>query len=189
MSLFGLIWTHLRKELTGEASQNHAFDGRKASDSGESELRSSKGELTERQRQCLEGILNLKSGKEIARELGISAHAVEKHLRASRDKLGATSSADAARLFAAQGRRGGDFPQYGFTELPTRPAASHELGALAKLVPIGTGGTRVIEGDDYQLRPLSAGRTLAAIAAIAFLSIASLLMLIACAQALDRLFG
>ena len=37
--------------------------------------------LSPRQEACLRGVLELKSAKEIARDLGISPHAVEKHLR------------------------------------------------------------------------------------------------------------
>lgn len=144
--------------------------------------------LTDRQRQCLQGVLHLKSAKEIARDLGISAHAVEKHLRASRDKLGAQTSAEAARLFAADRRLRGENPHYGFTELPSSLALGHEQRAQAKLNSVEVGGTGVIERDDDQLQPFSPGKTLAVIAIVAFGSVASLLMLIACAQALNALF-
>ena len=53
--------------------------------------------LTEREKVCLRQWLQHKSAKEIAAELGISHHAVEKRLKMARTKLGATSSLEAAR--------------------------------------------------------------------------------------------
>jgi DNA-binding CsgD family transcriptional regulator len=46
--------------------------------------------LTERERVCLRQWLQHKSAKEIAGDLGISHHAVEKRLKMARTKLGAT---------------------------------------------------------------------------------------------------
>jgi DNA-binding CsgD family transcriptional regulator len=60
-------------------------------------------ELTERQRQCLYGFLERKTAKQIGRELGISHHAVEQHMKAARRKLGAQDSAAAARLYFGNG--------------------------------------------------------------------------------------
>ena len=54
--------------------------------------------LTEREKVCLRQWLQHKSAKEIAAELGISHHAVEKRLKMARIKLGATSSLEAARM-------------------------------------------------------------------------------------------
>jgi DNA-binding CsgD family transcriptional regulator len=54
--------------------------------------------LTERERVCLRQWLQHKSAKEIAADLGISHHAVEKRLKMARTKLGATSSLEAARM-------------------------------------------------------------------------------------------
>lgn len=58
-------------------------------------------ELTERQRRCLEGFLARKTAKQIGRELGISHHAVEQHLKAARKKFGAADTLEAARRYAA----------------------------------------------------------------------------------------
>jgi hypothetical protein len=44
-------------------------------------------ELTAKQRRCLEGILELKSAKEIGRDVRLSHHALEQHLKAARKKL------------------------------------------------------------------------------------------------------
>lgn len=71
--------------------------------------------LTERQQQCLEGVLQYKTAKHIGRELGITHHAVEKHLKAARVKLGADDTLQAARTYIAQLTTGR--PYYGAAEL------------------------------------------------------------------------
>jgi DNA-binding CsgD family transcriptional regulator len=60
--------------------------------------RDSISKLSEREKVCLRQWLNHKSAKEIAADLGISHHAVEKRLKLARMKLGATSSLEAARM-------------------------------------------------------------------------------------------
>ena len=60
--------------------------------------RNSLSRLTEREKVCLRQWLHPKSAKEIAADIGISHHAVEKRLEMARTKLGATSSLEAARL-------------------------------------------------------------------------------------------
>jgi DNA-binding CsgD family transcriptional regulator len=60
--------------------------------------RGSLSRLTEREKLCLRQWLQHKSAKEIAAELSISHHAVEKRLKMARTKLGATSSLEAARM-------------------------------------------------------------------------------------------
>lgn len=52
-----------------------------------------------------------KSAKEIAVDLGISHHAVEKRLKMARTKLGATSSLEAARMLGEAERYGQAVPQ------------------------------------------------------------------------------
>ncbi len=54
--------------------------------------------LTEGEKVCLRQWLQHKSAKEIAVDLGISHHAVEKRLKMARTKLGAASSLEAARM-------------------------------------------------------------------------------------------
>lgn len=56
--------------------------------------------LSERERESLEGVLAYKTAKEMARDLGISHHAVEKRLKRAREKLGAATSLEAARAYA-----------------------------------------------------------------------------------------
>lgn len=56
--------------------------------------------LTEREKEVLRAWLDRKTAKEIAIDLGISHHAVEKRLKTARTKLGAGSSLAAARMLA-----------------------------------------------------------------------------------------
>jgi len=56
--------------------------------------------LTEREKEALRAWLDHKSAKEIALDLGITHHAVEKRLKMARTKLGAGSSLEAARMLA-----------------------------------------------------------------------------------------
>jgi len=60
--------------------------------------RESLSRLTDREKVCLRQWLQHKSAKEIAADLRISHHAVEKRLKMARTKLGATSSLEAARM-------------------------------------------------------------------------------------------
>ena len=56
--------------------------------------------LTPKERECLSRWLHHATAKEIALDLGISHHAVEKRLKSARQKLGVATSLDAARLLA-----------------------------------------------------------------------------------------
>jgi len=58
--------------------------------------------LTEREKECLRLWLEHKTAKEIALDLGISHHAVEKRLKMARTKLDVPTSLDAARLLVGQ---------------------------------------------------------------------------------------
>jgi DNA-binding CsgD family transcriptional regulator len=73
--------------------------------------RDSLSRLTERERVCLRQWLQHRSAKEIAADLGISHHAVEKRLKMARTKLGATSSLEAARMLAETEGYGQAVPQ------------------------------------------------------------------------------
>jgi DNA-binding CsgD family transcriptional regulator len=57
--------------------------------------------LTEREKDCLRRRLLHQTAKEMALELGVSPHAVEKRLKTARAKLGVGSSLEAARSLAA----------------------------------------------------------------------------------------
>jgi DNA-binding CsgD family transcriptional regulator len=56
--------------------------------------------LTTREKEVLRAWLDHKSAKQIALDLGITHHAVEKRLKMARTKLGAASSLEAARMLA-----------------------------------------------------------------------------------------
>lgn len=56
--------------------------------------------LTDKEKECLRLRLGHATAKEIALDLGISHHAVEKRLKMARTKLGATNSLAAARMLA-----------------------------------------------------------------------------------------
>ncbi|WP_249340620.1 helix-turn-helix transcriptional regulator [Sphingomonas sp. 2SG] len=57
--------------------------------------------LTDGERECLRRCLAHQTAKEMAIDLGVSPHAVEKRLKMARAKLGLSSSLEAARLVAA----------------------------------------------------------------------------------------
>jgi DNA-binding CsgD family transcriptional regulator len=57
--------------------------------------------LTAKERKCLDRWLGHATAKEIALDLGITHHAVEKRLKSARSKLGVTSTLEAARLLAS----------------------------------------------------------------------------------------
>jgi DNA-binding CsgD family transcriptional regulator len=57
--------------------------------------------LTAGERECLKRCLDHQTAKEMALELGVSPHAVEKRLKMARAKLGMSSSLEAAKLVAA----------------------------------------------------------------------------------------
>ena len=57
--------------------------------------------LTEREKECLRHWLQRKTAKQIALDIGVTHHAVEKRLKMARTKLGVTSSLEAARLLEA----------------------------------------------------------------------------------------
>jgi DNA-binding CsgD family transcriptional regulator len=62
--------------------------------------RAALGRLTAGEKECLHRRLRHQSAKEMAIELGVSPHAVEKRLKMARAKLGLSSSLEAARLLA-----------------------------------------------------------------------------------------
>lgn len=57
--------------------------------------------LTDKEKDCLRRRLNNQTAKEMAIDLGVSPHAIEKRLKMARTKLGVSSSRQASRLLAA----------------------------------------------------------------------------------------
>ena len=89
--------------------------------------------LTEREKICLRQWLQYKSAKEIAADLGISHHAVEKRLKMARTKLGATSSLEAARMLGEAEGYGRAVPQS--PDLVSDPLPPHS--AFPRLAVMG----------------------------------------------------
>ena len=142
--------------------------------------------LSPRQEECLRGVLELKSAKEIARDLGISPHAVEKHLRVSREKYGVATSAEAARMFAF-GQQGSEIPPSHPSDLPRAAFLEHQRLALE---PRAVPSTAWPEGEhraSFADQPLRPRQTLLIIFAISFGSIVGLALLIAVAEGVRRL--
>jgi DNA-binding CsgD family transcriptional regulator len=93
------------------------------------------GRLTENEKECLRRRLLPQTAKEMALELGVSPHAVEKRLKMARTKLGLSSSLQAARLLVqAEAQPGSQALVPRASDLATRP----EPVQLA----VGTGGRR-----------------------------------------------
>lgn len=96
--------------------------------------------LTENEKQCLRRRLQQQTAKEMAIELGISPHAVEKRLKMARTKTGLGSSLEAARLLDALENGVGE-KGYGravpcASDLQLKPAVGDRAGADP---PIETG--------------------------------------------------
>ncbi|MEO6214561.1 MAG: helix-turn-helix transcriptional regulator, partial [Sphingomonas sp.] len=62
--------------------------------------------LTIAERDCLKRCLNHQTAKQMALDLGISPHAVEKRLKMARARLGLSSSLEAAKLVESLERSG-----------------------------------------------------------------------------------
>lgn len=65
--------------------------------------------LTKRQKQCLRLVASPATSKQIARDLGISSHTVDEHIRDAIATLGCADRMEAARLLLAH--EGGRSPQ------------------------------------------------------------------------------
>lgn len=103
-------------------------------------IRSALARLTANEKECLRRRLLPQTAKEMAIDLGISPHAVEKRLKMARAKLGLGSSLEAARLLVAAEGYGRSGPQASDLA-PHRQAAndpdpagvsSHETGMVAR---------------------------------------------------------
>ena len=78
--------------------------------------------LTDNEKECLRRRLRQQTAKEMALDLGVSPHAVEKRLKMARAKLGLSSSLEAARLLTATEEYQRTGPQA--ADLPPTPPAS-----------------------------------------------------------------
>lgn len=141
--------------------------------------------LSPRQAECIRGVLNLKSAKQIGRELGISPHAVEKHLRICREKFGVGTTAEAARLFARAERS-----EFSYSETSDLAGSGLNVNEGRVLEPPERPSLGRL-GDNYGAlstdQPFTPRQTLLTIAVVSFTSIVGLLLLVACAEAVRRL--
>jgi DNA-binding CsgD family transcriptional regulator len=85
--------------------------------------------LTTAERECLKRCLSHQTAKQMAIDLGISPHAVEKRLKMARAKLGLSSSLEAAKLVESLERSGRLGPCS--SDLPSRHARPDEVGSPA----------------------------------------------------------
>jgi DNA-binding CsgD family transcriptional regulator len=85
--------------------------------------------LTLAERECLKRCLDHQSAKQMAIDLGISVHAVEKRLKMARAKLGLSSSLEAAKLVEALERSGRLGPRP--SDLPPDDIKHDEGGSVA----------------------------------------------------------
>ena len=99
--------------------------------------------LTNSEKECLRRRLQQQTAKEMALDLGVSPHAVEKRLKMARAKLGLSSSLEAARLLAASEGYQRSGPQA--AGLPARQAQSDKrfhrpliFGGLAMILVTAT---------------------------------------------------
>ena len=140
-------------------------------------------QLTERQRQCLEGFIARKTAKQIGRDLGITHHAVEQHLKAARKKFGAIDTLEAARRYAG----GADTtvgPYYAASEVSGRQAT----GSSAWQPEQASSLLRDIATEEPGLiQTLSPAQTLAAIGACGVGMIAILSLIVAVADGVAQL--
>ncbi|MBE1529849.1 DNA-binding CsgD family transcriptional regulator [Sphingopyxis sp. OAS728] len=77
--------------------------------------------LTEKQRACLDLLIDHRTSKEIARLLDISKHTVDQRLNAARDSLGAQDRNETAFIYR-QLKQIYDRVTYDAVEVPRRPA-------------------------------------------------------------------
>ena len=99
--------------------------------------------LTDNEKECLRRRLRQQTAKEMALDLGVSPHAVEKRLKMARTKLGLSSSLEAARLLAVSEGYQRTGPQA--ADLPVGPAQSEKrlhrplmFGGLAMILVTAT---------------------------------------------------
>jgi len=85
------------------------------------------GALTPRERQCLMGVARHLQSKEIARELGLEARTVDKHIERAIKKLGAVNRRDAARMLVGDLRN-----DHVGAPLPLAANVSEMLSSLSK---------------------------------------------------------
>jgi len=138
--------------------------------------------LTERQQQCLRGFWARRSAKEIGLELGITHHAVEKHLLACRERLGVSTSIDAARLVFGDPDGPTIKPYYDASEVQAAPVPPQEFAT-----PTPLGGMEGVARQPVPINRLGPVSTLLLILAISVGSVLAVTALIAAADGMNKL--
>lgn len=118
--------------------------------------------LTDNEKECLRRRLQQQTAKEMALDLGVSPHAVEKRLKMARAKLGLSSSLEAARLLAASEgyqRTGAQAPDVDLDAAPgqrrfSRPLA---LGALSMTILVAVAIALAAQAPGSGVAPADAG--------------------------------
>ncbi len=139
--------------------------------------------LTPRQLECLERFWSRNSAKEIAIGLGISHHAVEKHLQGARQSLGVSTSIEAARLVFGDPRDPTVKPYYDPSEVPVGTPPSHTT-----IVPERSHAVAGMAGEHIPINTFGPGLTMLAILAVAIGSILAVAALVAAAQGVNQLW-
>lgn len=175
------------------------------------------GQLSEGQIAVLRRVAELKSSKEIARELAISPHTVDKRISRILAILGVSSRADAARAYLNAAVKGADTRPlayqplvYQSSSLPSEPFAAYPGSSSGERNPVDDGGMptlREIQARYFadipnepkqtswsmvpfwasQRNELTPKQRAIAIVAIMFLSILALSILVSVAESLSRL--
>lgn len=137
--------------------------------------------LTDRQLECLEGFWLRKSAKQIGQDLGISDHAVNKHLAVVRRRLRVNSTAEAAGM-VFEGTRKTTINYYSQgMDVQTEPGLSDQLLASRQFVA-------EVTSDQGLINTLGPGLSLLAIVAVAVGSLLAVAVIIAAAQGLNQLW-
>lgn len=138
--------------------------------------------LTEKQCSVLDLLIDHKTSKEIARELGISPHTVDQRISLARGKLGVSSRNELAARYRAMREASGEAPRDNSTDRAGRHNDGSEAfaapGREKLLCPTASSRDykvvpRVFEGDSGWLWRLGA------IVAISLLLITAILVLLA----------
>ena len=114
--------------------------------------------LTDNEKECLRRRLRQQTAKEMALDLGVSPHAVEKRLKMARTKLGLSSSLEAARLLEASEEYQQTGPQTSELAAPAprgdkRFHRTLTLGAITMSLLIATAIVLAVQGGVAPLEP------------------------------------
>jgi DNA-binding CsgD family transcriptional regulator len=115
------------------------------------------GRLTDKQRACLDRLLEHKTSKQIGRELGVSKYTVDQRLTAARDTLGASDRADTANRYARL-RNICDRVAYDPVQVPDMPQAMRSLSSDGGSEPVLDLGEAARRTDRVKFAELSFGK-------------------------------